>query len=39
MYTKRKITFYQDGYVEELPTCLYLGTALLKSSESVLSET
>ena len=29
----------QEGYIEELTTCFYLDTALLKSSESVLSET
>ena len=29
----------QEGYIEELSTCFYLDTALLKSSESVLSET
>ena len=30
---------YQEGYLEELSTHFYLDTALLKSSESVLSET
>ena len=29
----------QEGYIEELSSCFYLDTALLKSSESVLSET
>ena len=29
----------QEGYIEELSTCFYLDTTLLKSSESVLSET
>ena len=29
----------QEGYIEELSTCFNLNTALLKSSESVLSET
>ena len=29
----------QEGYIEELSTWYYLDTALLKSSESVLSET
>ena len=34
-----KSATYQEGYIEELSTCFYLDTALLKSSESVLSET
>ena len=29
----------KEGYIEELSTCFYLDTALLKSSESGLSET
>ena len=29
----------QEGYIEELSTCFYFDTVLLKSSESVLSET
>ena len=29
----------QEGYIEELASCFYLDTALLKSFESVLSET
>ena len=29
----------QEGYIEELSTWFYLDTALLKSSENVLSET
>ena len=29
----------QEGYIEEVSTYFYLDTALLKSSESVLSET
>ena len=32
-------SLFQEGYIEELSTCFYLDTALLKSSESVLSET
>ena len=28
----------QEGYIEELSTCIYLDTACLKSSENVLSE-
>ena len=34
-----KVSIGQEGYIEELSTCFYLDTALLKSSESVLSET
>ena len=33
------IEIFQEGYIEELSTCFYLDTALIKSSESVLSET
>ena len=29
---------HQEGYIEELSTCFYLDTVLLKSTESVLSE-
>ena len=29
----------QEGYIEELSTCFYLDTPLLKSSERLLSET
>ena len=29
----------QEGYIEELSICFYLDTALLKSSESLVSET
>ena len=29
----------QEGYIEELSSCFYLDTALLKSSECALSET
>ena len=35
---KLKQKYTQEGYIEELSTCFYLDTALLKSSESVLSE-
>ena len=33
------VTKYQEGYIEELSTCFNVDTALLKSSENVLSET
>ena len=29
----------QEGYIEEVSTCFYFDTALLRSSESALSET
>ena len=34
-----KLNGHQEGYIEELSTCFYLDSALLKSSENVLSET
>ena len=39
IYLKFLCDNFQDGNIEELSTWFYLDTAILKSSESLLSET
>ena len=38
-FTDSTLSDKHEGFIEELSTCFYLDTTLLKSTESVLSET